>query len=102
MVGPGTNFLKYVKALKEGKNPNDPNIDPATYALIEAGLAMADTSARFDSDYWRPMLLSYSRWVTELDKNTDWEYLRVSEKGTLVGQGGRGRGKIPLSRPVAK
>lgn len=91
-----------IKALKERKNPNDPETDPASFALTEAGFAMADTSDRFDTDYWKPLIRAYSAWATELDKNSNWEYLHVTEQGVLIGQGGQGRGKIVLSRPVAK
>lgn len=91
-----------IKALKDWNNPNDSQKDPATYALVEAGLAIAEKSDSFMIDYWKPLLRAYTSWATELDRNSDWEYLHVNEKGILVGQASKKRGKKILPTPRTK
>ena len=108
--GNGSGKMQYVKSIRadikslktDWKNPNNPQEDPATYELVKVGLAMAEPSDCFMTDYWKPLLRAYTGWATELDRNTDWEYLHVNEKGILVGQASKKRGKKILPTPRAK
>ncbi len=80
--------------LRQGINPEDPQIFPARWQLMQAAIHLAGNSDQFRRNHWQPFLNSYRSWKDDLKSNTSWYTIHQDASGKYWNQG-LGRAKIP-------
>ncbi len=82
-----------MKAIKDERNPANPETSPHFYRLMEAALELEKEDS-FYKDYWKPYLEACSKWIRALDDKTS--QVSFVKGNKILRRHGQGRATVTI------